>query len=122
MSENNETKDQVPQIICEVDRLNDEVKSLAVNLAILLARFKQKDTSGKFVVLEPDFVRLINGTVKVVQEVTTILNAAQHKEVMAYEVPSGRLAKDHVEVKLHGILEQCSRVLGSLSQLRDLMA
>ena len=117
-----EARDRDQAVLAQVDYLNDEVKSLALNLAIFLARLKAKTGSAQLTELEPDFIRLVNGTVKAVNDITTIINAARHRQVMAYEVPSGRQHKDQIEVKLHGILEQCNRVLLALHQARDIIA
>ncbi|HUV31679.1 MAG TPA: hypothetical protein VMY05_11400 [Acidobacteriota bacterium] len=122
MSDQNDIKQPIPDIVAEVDGLSEEVKSLALNLALYLAKLKSSTGSEQFVRLEPDFIRLVNGTVRVVQEVAGILNAARNEGKMIYEIPSGRLAKDRIETKLHGILEQCTRVLESLSRAKDMFA
>jgi len=122
VSDQNDIKQPIPDIVAEVDGLSEEVKSLALNLALYLAKLKSSTGSEQFVRLEPDFIRLVNGTVRVVQEVAGILNAARNEGKMIYEIPSGRLAKDRIETKLHGILEQCTRVLESLSRAKDMFA
>lgn len=117
-SENN----NAPDVIAEVDRLSEEVKGLAVDLAMMLAKLRARSEDGRFDSLEPDFIRLVNGSVKVIREITIILNAAQNREKMVYDIPSGKFAKDRIEVKLHGVLEQTNRVLESLAQLKDIVA
>ena len=111
----------VPEILAEVDELSEQVKGLAMNLAIYLAKLKSRTKSDHFSRLEPEFIRLVNGTIKVVQEVATIINAASNRERLAWEIPSGGLNQDQIEIKLHGILEQCTRVTASLHQARDLI-
>jgi len=72
-----------------VDALGEQTKDLALNLALYLAKIKARKSSEKLRRMEPEFIRLVNGTVKVVQELTVILKAARHKEKMIYEPPSG---------------------------------
>lgn len=95
-----------------VENLNEEVKELAVNLAIYLA--KQKKDSEQLLKMEPDFIKLVNGAVKVGQELTLIINAAKSKEMMIYDVPSGKFQSDRLEAKLHSILRQCHQILDEL--------
>lgn len=105
-------------IVNKVDRLSEEVKVLALNLAIYLA--KAKPNSKELGKMEPDFVRLVNGTIKVVQEITQLVSAARHMETMAYDPPTGAVPMDRIEVKLNSILDQCSRIMNSLSSQADL--
>jgi hypothetical protein len=107
-----------PGLIQRVDALNEEVRVLALNLAIYLAR--AKSGSQKLIRLEPDFVRLVNGTVAVVQEIGHILNAARNAETLAYEVPLGTVGRDQIEVRLRSILDQCGRVMSALSKTNDI--
>jgi len=104
------------EMINEDDALNEEVKTLALNLAIYLAKAKANQVSDKINKLEPEFIRLVNGTVKVVQELTFTLNAARNNETMVYELPSGNLKMDNVEFKLQAILKQCANLMAVLSQ------
>jgi len=103
-----------------VESLGDETKDLALNLALYLA--KAKGSSEQLSRMEPEFIRLVNGTVKVVQELATILKAAKDQEKMIFEVPTGRIAKDQMETKLEEIVRQCNQILASWAQSQDLMA
>jgi hypothetical protein len=38
---------------------------------------------------------------------------------MVFELPSGEVDKDHLQVKLEAIADQCNRILQSLQQTRD---
>ncbi|HOP05781.1 MAG TPA: hypothetical protein PLF13_00680 [candidate division Zixibacteria bacterium] len=105
-------------IVNKVDRLSEEVKVLALNLAIYLA--KAKPNSKELGKMEPDFVRLVNGTIKAVQEITHLVGAARHLETMAYDVPSGAVSRDRIELKLNSILDQCSSIMDTLSKSTDL--
>jgi hypothetical protein len=106
------------EILEQVDRLNEEVKALALNLAIYLA--KTKGRSDELSRLEPEFMRLINGSVKVVQEVAMIISAARNNETMAYDVPSGAGRSDSIEIKLNSILQQCHEIMRTLAKQTDI--
>ena len=101
-----------------VEALNEEVRTLAINLAIYLAKIKSD--SSELTRLEPAFIKLVNGTVKVVQELTFIINAAKNMEKMIYEVPSGKMGNDQIETKLNGILKQCEQIITSIRKETDI--
>ncbi|MEA3296851.1 MAG: hypothetical protein U9R56_03205 [candidate division Zixibacteria bacterium] len=107
-------------IIEQVDSITEEVKALALNLAIYLA--KAKAGSEKLSRLEPNFIRLINGTVNVVQEISHIVEAARKLEPLVLDPPSGRPGRDHIEAKLRSILDQCNQIMSTLSQSKDYRA
>ncbi len=107
-------------VVNRVDDLSEDVKDLALNLALYLAKVKASGESEEIVRLEPEFIRLVNGAVKVVQELAIILSAARNEEVMAYEPQSGRLIKDHIERKLENIVHQCNTILSSLGDYTDI--
>jgi hypothetical protein len=106
------------ELVDQVDYLSEEVKTLALNLAIYLAKVKAATKTETLNRMEPEFIKLVNGTVKVVQEMTLILNAARNMERMIYEVPSGTLQQDRLEVGLRGILDQCTSILSGLEQAK----
>jgi hypothetical protein len=108
------------ELVEQVDYLGEEVRTLALNLAIYLAKVKAASRTEAINKMEPEFVKLVNGTVKVVQEMTLILNAARNMERMIYDVPSGAVGQDHLEVRLRGILDQCGSILGSLRDAKEI--
>jgi len=108
---------QDDSIIERVNTMSEEVRLLALNLAIYLAKAKQGSTELNR--LEPDFMRLVNGTVKAVREIGHIINAARNAQDMAYDIPTGRIPNDHLELKLRSILDQCGKIMQSLSQSGD---
>jgi hypothetical protein len=110
------------KLVDDVDSLSEEVRLLAVNLAIYLAKVKAEARSEELNRMEPEFIRLVNGTVKVVQEMTMILNAARNMERMIYEPPSGAVKQDRIETRLRDILDQCTGILGVLTQTKDIRA
>lgn len=109
------------RLLEQVDSLSEEVKTLALNLALYLA--KARAGSGKRADcidrLEPQFIRLVNGTVRVVQELTLILDASRNVERGKYEIPSGESDHDILELRLEDILRQCSHLLGLLSEQKE---
>lgn len=115
-------REDVVQLVETVDSLGEETKDLALNLALYLAKVKAKKSSERLQQMEPEFIRLVNSTVRVIQELTVILNAAKNQEKMVYQLPSGNLETDHIQVRLESISEQCNLILESLHQARDLLA
>lgn len=101
-------------LVDQVDGLSEEVKVLALNLAIYLA--KAKSSSEELNQLEPDFIRLVNGTILVLQEIGSIISAARNIETMVYNVPSGEFRRDQIELRLRSILDQCGRIMTALSK------
>ncbi|MFQ5498877.1 MAG: hypothetical protein ACE5FH_04325 [Candidatus Zixiibacteriota bacterium] len=114
MTQETERKDDL-EAIEQVNRLGEEMKKLALSLAIYLAKAKGK--SEELHRMESDFVQLVNGSISVVQEVTAILNAARNLEKMIFEVPSGNMERDRLETRLKVVLSQCSAVLEALPAL-----
>jgi hypothetical protein len=113
-----DTRDRSPQadaLINEVDELNEEVKSLALNLAIYLAKAKKQNPGIGLEQLEPDFIRLVNGTVKVVQEMAAMLNAARSGSGEEATTAVDQPLHDKLELKLRSISEQCSRIVARLA-------
>ena len=110
---------KVIELVNQVEELNEEAKSLALNLAIYLA--KRKKNSEKLSIMEPDFIKLVNGTIKVVHEVTHIVNAAKNMEKMLYEIPSGSMEYNQLEHKLRSILKQCQGIMSELLSQDELI-
>jgi len=115
-------RDKVLELVEVVDGLSEETKDLALNLALYLAKAKAEERSGQLSNLEPEFIRLVNGTVKVVQELAVILNAARNQEKMIFQVPSGNIPGDRLEHRLEQIVSQCNRILTTLRQAKDIVA
>ncbi len=109
-------------LVEDVDNLSEEVRTLALNLAIYLAKVKSQTQSEKLNQMEPDFIKLVNGTVRVVQELTAILNAARNMERMIYDVPSGKVPQDRTEQRLRSILDQCGEILTTLAESKEFRA
>lgn len=112
--ESSANSDRRLNLVDQVDGLAEETKVLALNLAIYLA--KAKSDSEELSQLEPDFIRLVNGTVLVLQEIGRIVSAARNMETMVYDVPSGSFRRDQIELRLRSILDQCGRIMTSLSR------
>jgi hypothetical protein len=108
------------ELVEEVEDLNQEVKNLALNLAIQLAKARAGGRSDEVARLEPQFIRLVNGAVKAVQDLAVILGAARNQETMVYQLPSNQHSPDQVEFGLRAVLEQCSKVMTAIARARDL--
>jgi hypothetical protein len=102
------------ELLASVDTLSEEVKALALNIALYLAKARADQGSATLDRLEPEFIRLVNGAVRVISDLTGILKAARNSEVMVYEIPSGNRPHDHIEQRLQAILSQCSALLEQL--------
>ena len=109
-------------LVEQVDLLNDEVKTLAINLAVHMAKVKSEGQSPELVKMEPQFLRLVNGTVRAVKDLAIILDAAKNRETMAYDPPSDGQTDDRIEFGLRSILAQCSEIMQALSGAKDLTA
>ncbi|MBD3331426.1 hypothetical protein GF356_01145 [candidate division GN15 bacterium] len=112
--EHNSDRQDDLELVEQVDALNEEVKGLALNLAIYLA--KAKASSEEINRMEPEFIQLVNGTVKAVQELGTLINAARSQETMIFDIPSGKARPDRIETKLRLILDQCAKIMASLGE------
>lgn len=115
-------RQDILELLDTVDALGEQTKDLALNLALYLAKAKARKSSDKLKQMEPEFIRLVNSTVKVVQELTVILKAARHEEKMVYDPPVNPTAADHIQAKLEAVAQQCDRILESLQQTRNLLA
>jgi len=92
-----------------VNSMAEQVRILALNLAINLAR--EKKNIKELTVLEPDFTKLIYGSVDVIKELSVILKAFQNKEKMIYAPPSSSGKLDQIETSLIEILNLSRSVL-----------
>ena len=108
------------KIVDKVDYLNDEIKTLALNLAIYLSKAKSK--SEDISRMEPEFVKLVNSTVKVAQELAQIIKAAQNKEQADSEKPIRFKDIAQLESKLKEIVRQCDEINRIMTQKTDITA
>ena len=106
------TTEKKPQLISRVEHLNEEVKSLALNMAIYLAKIK-KD-SKTISSMEPEFIRLVNSTVKVVQELTVLIDVAKNPNSGNSVGSSTYKMTEHLESKLNSIITQSQEILETL--------
>lgn len=100
----------------QLDELAGQVKVLALNLAISLA--KAKNDLKELTVLEPEFTRLINGSIEVIKEITTMLKAFRNEEKMVYTPPSQNEKMDRIEVSLNEILNLSQTVLKTVGEIK----
>ena len=85
--------------------LADQVKLLALNLAINLARCK--DEIKELTTLEPDFTKLINGSVNIIRD-----------EALIAPLPKPPEKLDRIEVTLNEILELSGRVHDAIVEIK----
>ena len=100
-----------------VNSMAEQVRILALNLAINLAREKKNIKELTF--LEPDFTKLIYGSVDVIKEISVILKAFQNEEKMIYSPPSSSGKLDHIESSLNEILNLSRNVLDTISRIKE---
>jgi methyl-accepting chemotaxis protein len=100
----------------QVDDLAGQVKMLALNLAISLARTKNE--TKELAYLEPEFTKLIHGSVEVIKEIMDILKALRNKEKMVYSPPSESGKLDRIETALYEILNRSQNILKTISDIK----
>jgi len=99
-----------------VGGLADQVKVLALNLAINLARSKAR--AEELTVLEPQFTRLINGSVEAIRELSVLLKTLDNKK---RESPKAVVNKDKMNKignTLNEILDLSHNVQNSISEIK----
>ena len=100
----------------DIDELANQVKMLALNLAISLA--KAKNEAKELVYLEPDFTRLINGSVEVIKEISSILKAFRNEDKLVYSPPSQSDKLDRIETSLEEIYSLSQSVLKTIGDIK----
>lgn len=100
----------------QVNQLADQVKMLALNLAINLA--KSKNEIEDLTVLEPEFTKLVNGSVEIVKEVTMILKAFKNEEKLVYSANDSGRNFERIEMSLNEILTLSKNVQESISEIK----
>lgn len=110
-------EEQNPNLADQVDYLSDQVKMLALNLAINLA--KAKNDVQELAFMENEFTRLINGSVEVIREVNGILKVFRNEDRMVYEPPSQSGKLDKIEQSLNDISELSRDILGIISGIKQ---
>ncbi len=104
-------------LVDRVDALADQVKTLALNLAITLAREKSKVKDLK--ILEPEFTRMINKSVGVIREITKILRALRSDEHRGPRTSIDIKSFDEIETSLEEILNVSKNVLKDIRALKQ---
>ncbi len=100
-----------------VNSMAEQVRILALNLAINLAR--EKPNIKELTFLEPDFTKLIYGSVDVIKEISVILKAFQNEEKMIYAPPMSSGKLDHIESSLNEILNLSRNVLEVITRIKE---
>ena len=102
--------------MAQIDQLADEVKMLALNLAINLAKSRQNVKELSF--MEPEFTKLINGSVEVVKEITGIMKAFKNEEKLVYSPKKDGRSLDRIETTLNEIHSLSRKVLYTISEIK----
>ncbi|MFH2036166.1 MAG: hypothetical protein ABIJ45_07175 [Candidatus Zixiibacteriota bacterium] len=100
----------------EIDLLTDQVRTLALNLAVSLAR--SKNEIKELTILEPEFTKLVNGSVEVVKEVSAILKTFRNEEKMVYDPSSNSGKLDRIESSLNEIHDLSKKVLNAINTIK----
>jgi len=100
----------------QVDILAEQVRMLALNLAINLAR--NKDDLKDLTFMEPEFTKLINGSVEVIKQISDIMRAFRNEDKMAYSTPRADGGIDRIEASLNDILKISQQVLHNISEMK----
>jgi len=108
--------DEKVDFVNEIDALAEQVKVMALNLAINLARAKNEASELAF--MEPDFTRLINGSVEVIKEITGLIRVARNEEKRVYTPPSRSDQLDRIENSLNDIAELSQNILGVIATIK----
>ena len=114
---NNENYQQKTEWVNHVNSMAEQVRILALNLAISLAQ--ERDNIRELTILESDFTELIHGAVEVIKEVTAMLQAYQNEGKMVYSPPSSSSNLDHIETSLNEILAMSKNVLGIIADIKE---
>ena len=102
--------------------LADEVKLLAINLAISLARIQGRDKTLKE--LEPHFTELIKKSNEASHQVTGVLEAFQNQKKIIYNLPASsevvakRGAYDRLEATLNHIYDLSQKIIQTITVLK----
>jgi methyl-accepting chemotaxis protein len=100
----------------DIDELANQVKVLALNLAISLA--KAKNEAKELVFLEPDFTKLINGSIEVIKEISSILKTYRNEDKLVYSPPSQSDKLDRIETSLGEIYSLSQSVLKTIGDIK----
>ncbi|UCD17618.1 MAG: hypothetical protein JSV44_01585 [Candidatus Zixiibacteriota bacterium] len=96
--------------------LAEQVKLLALNLAINLAR--SKNQIRELAALEPQFTRLINGSVELIREINAILGALTNEKALVSPIPSSPDKLDRIETALNEILTLSGKVHDAIAEIK----
>ena len=103
--------------VASVNSMAEQVRILALNVAINLARERKNIKELTF--LEPDFTKLVYGSVEVIKEVSVMLKAFQNEEKMVYAPPTSSGKMDHIESSLNEILNLSRNILKVIARIKE---
>ena len=77
-----------------------------------------KDNVKELTFLESDFTKLINGSVEVIKEITSIAKAFRNEAKMVYTPPNSSGNLDQIETTLNEISSLSQNVLRTISEIK----
>lgn len=125
MSENHDKRlrEEQEMISRQTELLADEVRLLAINLAVAVAKVQHRERSLRD--LEPQFAELIRGANEIAARVTDVVRAFQSQKTMIWSVPASseiiaqRGAYDKIEANLNQIHALSQRVQEGIAELKS---
>lgn len=105
-------------LVSVVESLNEEAKTLALNLALVLAKMKADAVTSPLPMnrLEPEFMRLVSSTVQIVSELNHLILAARNEESLVWDPPAGMVSVSQLELRLRGLAEQAAAMANTLKK------
>ncbi len=119
----NDVRDGQEQMSRQAEFLADELRLLAINLAVAVAKVQHRERS--FRDLEADFAELIRKSNEIAGKVTDVVRAFQSQKNMTWSAPASseiidrRGAYDKTEAALHYLLALSQRVQQAIVALQS---
>ena len=111
------------QLAADVEEISSEVKLLAMNLAIVIARIQNGRTPLKG--MDEDFTELISRVTSTTGQVSDILDAFKNEKTLLFSLPASskiieqRGAYDKIEASLNYVYQLSQQIIQSIKQLED---
>ena len=112
------------KLAAEVEEISTEVKLLAINLAIVIAKIQNGRTPLKG--MDDDFTELISRVTHTTGQVSDILSAFQNEKTLLFSLPASskiieqRGAYDKIEASLNLVYQLSQQIIQSIKQIENL--
>lgn len=122
--ENNDSEEMVRKrkhLAAEVAEVSSEVKLLAMNLAIIVAKIQ--NSSKPLIGMDEDFTELISRVNRTTNQIDDVLKAFNAQKTMLYSLPAStkvieqRGAYDKIEASLNQAYELSQKITRSIQEL-----